>query len=110
MRIFEVFTIEVTPEKLTEYLLNTSHPDGMSKAFFFNQLGYSINNWLDFSDNLMQMCYLYDISKIEQTIFGTKYIVEGWIKSPDNRNPLIRTVWFVSNNENTAKLVTAYPL
>ena len=47
---------------------------------------------------------------VETSSYGQWYIIEGIIRSPDMRNPLIRTVWFVESGEDTPRFVTAYPL
>jgi hypothetical protein len=33
----------VEREKITEYLLSTSHPDGRSKAEFFSRFGFRVD-------------------------------------------------------------------
>ena len=35
----------------------------------------------------------------EPSPFGTRYVVEGIMTAPDGRSPLIRTVWFIRNEE-----------
>ncbi|WP_373526470.1 DUF6883 domain-containing protein [Nostoc sp.] len=44
------------------------------------------------------------------TIFGTRYAVEGTLVSPDGRNPVIRSAWFMETGETIPKFVTSYPL
>jgi hypothetical protein len=39
-----------------------------------------------------------------------RYTVEGNIRSPDRRNPFIRSVWFIEEDETIPRLVTAYPI
>jgi Domain of unknown function (DUF6883) len=51
-----------------------------------------------------------DITRVETSSYGQRYIVEGIICSPDTRNPLIRVVWFVESGEDIPRFVTAYPL
>ena len=46
----------------------------------------------------------------EQNEFVTKYILEGPITTPDGRNPAIRTIWAVTEEVPSLRLVTAYPL
>jgi hypothetical protein len=36
--------------------------------------------------------------------------IEGALQSPDERNPEIRSVWIIENDDDVPKLVTAYPL
>ncbi len=47
MKIAEAYEVVVQKEKITEYLLNKSHPDGMSKAKFFLGLGFTIEKMED---------------------------------------------------------------
>jgi hypothetical protein len=42
--------------------------------------------------------------------FGTKYIFEQEISSPDNRKFVLRSVWIVYFGEEFIKLITAYPI
>ena len=42
--------------------------------------------------------------------FGTRYIVDGPLKTPDERDAIMRTVWFIESGGETPVLVTAYPL
>jgi hypothetical protein len=35
--------------------------------------------------------------------------VSGALETPDGRNPLVRTVWFVGFDDLRPRLVTAYP-
>ena len=49
------------------------------------------------------------VSIVEST-YGTRYIVEGELVSPDGRNPQIRTVWIVEKETAELRLITAYPL
>jgi len=41
---------------------------------------------------------------------GVKYIIEGEILTPDERNPLIRAIWIIENGSTRPRLVTAYRL
>jgi len=109
MKIAEAYEVVVQKEKITEYLLNKSHPDGMSKAKFFLGLGFTIEKWKIFSDRLLNLCENFDVFETETTKYGTKYVINGTLNTPDNRNPKITTIWFVGKNELLAKLVTAYP-
>jgi hypothetical protein len=37
MFLSELYKIEISPSKLTDYLFNFSHPDGWSKAKYFQE-------------------------------------------------------------------------
>jgi hypothetical protein len=100
----------VPQQKITGYLLSISHRDGHSKATFFLRFGFSANIWQELADALRQHAIDYEISGVEASPFGTRYVIEGMIISPDGRNPMIRSVWFIEAGEETPRFVTAYPL
>ena len=102
--------VAVVPQaKITEYLLSDFHPDGRHKAQFFKSFGYTSDDWQSLERTLRQHILDYEVTKIEQSSFGTRYVVEGIIKAPDGRRPLVRTVWFIRNGETVPQFVTAYP-
>ena len=45
-----------------------------------------------------------------KTAFGTKWAVEGPLKSPDGRAPAVRSVWILDIDEEIPRLVTAFPV
>ena len=48
---------------------------------------------------------------VEKTVsfpYGVRYVVEGEL--PDERNPLVRSVWIIETGQELPRLVTAYPL
>jgi hypothetical protein len=82
----------------------------MSKAAFFVRFGFSVNEWEILADALVEHVRAFDVTRSERSPFGTRYIVEGIIHAPDGRDPLIRSVWFIEDDDDTPRLVTAYPL
>jgi len=110
MRLSDYYKLEIAQEKILDYLLNITHPDGRTKALFFIRFGFSLEAWRLLSECLKEMFYSYDVKYTQVTQFGIKYILEGIINTPDKRNPLIGSIWFVEKNDIIAKLVTAYPL
>ena len=77
---------------------------------FFKRLGFAAAEWERVAQALCEHAAEYDVTRVETSSYGQRYIVEGIIRSPDMRNPLIRTVWFVESGEDTPRFVTAYPL
>lgn len=96
--------------KIVDYLLSQSHRDGRGKAKFFAQFGFTINFWEELVQALRQHVTDNEIAKIEESPFGTRYVIEGKIITPDGRTPLIRSVWFVATGETIPRFATAYPL
>jgi hypothetical protein len=99
----------VSEEKIFKYILNEDHPDGTHKAKFFIKFGFSLRHWGILTESLIDHCKENEVVLTTENEFGTKYIVEGELKTPDNRNPVIRTIWFIEKNDNKPRLITAYP-
>jgi hypothetical protein len=51
-----------------------------------------------------------EVSKMEDSPFGKRYIVEGELFGSGGRKAIIRSVWFVETGEDIPRFVTAYPL
>jgi hypothetical protein len=98
----------VDREKITNYLLWASHPDGSSKAKFFSALGFEASYWQSLAEALIQHGHTRDVVEEIETPFGMKYIVQCLLVTPNERNPCIRSVW-ISERDKASRLVTAYP-
>lgn len=100
----------VPKEKITLYLLNMQHPKGGGKAIFFMRFGFSSERWEQLANALFTHAQMHEVAKIEQTVFGRRYIIEGVLETPSTREPLVRVVWFISKGHTRPHLVSAYPL
>lgn len=100
----------VPETKITEYLLNADHPNGRGKAQFFRQFGFSMSQWEQLAEALVTHAQTHEIIKSEQTRFGIRYVIEGKLDTPIGRMPNVRSVWFIEQIGQPARLVTAYPL
>lgn len=100
----------VPAAKTKDYLLSESHPDGKHKARFFRAVGFSLDDCGTLEQVLLKHVKDHEVAKVEPSRFGTRYVVEGIIEAPDGRLPLLRTVWFIRNEEEVPQFVTAYPL
>ncbi len=99
----------VKEDKITRYLLDTGHTDGgREKANFFIRFGFTVKNWTILHDALIAHGKTHDITSSSQTVFGEKFVVDGSITTPDNRKPVVRTIWQIDKNDNKARLVSAY--
>lgn len=99
----------VPREKIEDYLLSHTHRDGRSKAAFFTQFGFSADVWQTLAEALLQHATEHEVAKVETSPFGTRYVIEGELHTPDGRAPLVRVIWFVDNGTGTPRLATAYP-
>ncbi|HEV3144125.1 MAG TPA: hypothetical protein VGZ47_09600 [Gemmataceae bacterium] len=101
--------VHVAKEKITDYLLNPKHPDGAAKAAFFAALGFKLEAWEVLAGALREVAARNPIGKKTDTLHGTKYIIDGALKTPSGKTPVVRTVWIVDQGADTPRLVTAYP-
>jgi hypothetical protein len=99
----------VSEEKVAGYLLNPLHRTGQHKAAFFAAHGFTTENWPVLAAALIKHAADHDVAQVEPSEFGTRYVVEGTMETPDLRNPLVRVIWFVETNEHVPRLVSAYP-
>ncbi|HEY0323596.1 MAG TPA: hypothetical protein VGC66_21750 [Pyrinomonadaceae bacterium] len=99
----------VPREKITDYLLSFSHRDGRGKAAFFALFGFTTQSWQTLAGALLQHAAEHEVAKIEETHFGTRYVIEGELKTPVGRAPTIRVVWFIDLSEEIPRQATAYP-
>jgi hypothetical protein len=109
MRLPNVDRIRVDREKITEYLLNLSHPDGASKARFFIGFGFRIGEWDVLGKALIQHGIDHPVERVVDSAFGTRYTVVGPLETPDGRDPHVRSVWILDKGSDAPRLVTAHP-
>lgn len=100
----------VDREKITQYLLSESHPDGRAKAAFFIKFGFTVEQWNVLAESLRKHGMSYPVSKIVKSEYGVRYCVDGPIETPDASHPHIRTVWIVEEGSTGPRLITAYPI
>jgi hypothetical protein len=100
----------ISEAKITDYLLSTKHREGRNKAEFFMRLGFSFDTWEDLVKALLRHATENDVAKIEDSPFGTRYIIEGVLLAPARRGAFVRSVWFIETGEQIPRFVTAYPL
>lgn len=98
----------VDHSKISDYLLCESHPDGRGKASFFMRFGFRPMQWEDLAEALRAVGASNRVVGVVESAYGKRYIVDGPLKAPDGRTPMIRTVWIVES-EHPPRLVTAYP-
>lgn len=101
---------EVPEEKISGYLLSAAHRDGRHKAAFFQAFGFTADAPDILADALRRHAAEHEVAAMEESPFGTRYVVEGIMDTPDGRAPAVRAVWFIEAGEEAPRLVTAYPL
>jgi hypothetical protein len=99
----------VEEEKIIGYLLSSSHPDGASKAAYFESLGFRSSEWHFLANALRHLAETQPVKRSLESVHGRKYIIEGPIVGPNGRAGNIRSVWIIDSGTDFPRLVTAYP-
>jgi hypothetical protein len=110
MRLPELGKVEIPPEKIIDYLLSPSHRAGRGKAWFFGRYGFARESWQTLATALRRHINDHAVTKVEETPFGIRYLIEGTLRTPSGRTPRVRSVWFVEGGHDSVRFVTAYPL
>lgn len=110
MKLPNAHLVIVDRGKITEYLLNPGHRFGASKARFFSGFGFRIDAWETLARALSEHAQRHEVSAERDTGFGPRYEVDGPLTTPDGRNPLVRTVWQLDDDDVAPRLITAYPI
>ena len=100
----------VAEVKITGYLLSETHEDGRHKAIFFTRLGFSVAQWQVLAQALLEHAAEHEVASVLSTPHGDHYAVEGELRTPSGRRPLVRSVWAVDTGSTVPRLITAYPL
>ncbi|PYK28752.1 MAG: hypothetical protein DME59_01970 [Verrucomicrobia bacterium] len=100
----------VEREKIADYLLNAAHRYGASKARFFAEFGFRIENWDQLADALREHGRTHEVTSEQETGFGPRYVVEEELNTPTSRRPRVRTVWQMDKSTIAPRLISAYPL
>ena len=75
----------ISAEKIRDYLLNPSHPTGAAKAVWFASIGYTLGNWQDLENDLLQVAQTSEDFIAKSSPFGVKYEVSGALGCPGHR-------------------------
>lgn len=110
MKLPNVEQAFVEEGKITGYLLSETHSGGREKRAFFSSFGFSVAKWEVMAEALVQHARNHEVMREIRTVHGTKYVIEGALVTPDERNPTVRTVWIIDTGKTAARLVTAYRL
>ena len=72
--------------------------------------GFSRAEWSRLAEAILDHATIHQVSRTVETEFGTRYVIDGALETPDGRFPVLRTAWFVRSGSTTPELVTAYPV
>jgi len=69
--------LRVDREKVTEYLLSATHPDGHSKAEFFTRFGFCLKHWELLADALREHGATNPVVTAVEKRHGTRHLIDG---------------------------------
>ena len=90
-------------------MLSFTSRNGASKARYFTSFGFTIEEWEVFADALRLHCSEHEVIEIEETGRGIKYVIIGTLDTPDDRNPMVRSVWQIASGTDYPRFITARP-
>ena len=100
----------VEREKITDYLLNSHHRYGASKARYFARLGFHRDAWEVLATALREHGERNEVVSVKSTGYGPRYAVDGRLRVPADRRSHIRTIWQIDAGQDVPRLITAHPL
>jgi hypothetical protein len=100
----------IPKEKVASYLLSVTHRIGKTKAAFFGKHGFTASNWQMLERALREHATNHEVTRTDETTFGTRYVVDGRLTAPDGTSLNVRSVWFINRGTTTPRFVTAHPL
>jgi hypothetical protein len=100
----------ISPAKLSEYLLDAAHKVGAPKFKFLRSFGFSVERPEELEAALLE----HGLSgggavTTKVTRFGLRYEVDGRLRTPSGRTPLVRTVWQEHADAPHLRFVTLVP-
>jgi len=89
--------------------MSQTHSVGKWKAGFYRALGFSEASVELLEQRLVALAQSEDVAQVEPSAHGTKYVVEGPLRTPSGRLVQVRTVWIIDTGQDRPRFVTAYP-
>jgi hypothetical protein len=77
---------------------------------FFIRFGFAAARWEELANALRRHAFDNEIVLEERSAFGTRYVIDGILQSPDGRSLNVRTAWFIYKEGGAPRFITAHPL
>ncbi|HSG43355.1 MAG TPA: hypothetical protein VLA72_09400 [Anaerolineales bacterium] len=101
---------QVPLNKIINYLLSETHSVGKSKAKYFRSYGFDDASASNLMNGLLTIAHNSPVESSERSRYGTKYVLDGKLDTPNNDTIQVRTVWIIETDDDIPRFVTAYPV
>jgi hypothetical protein len=98
----------ITQEKLIDYLLNTEHKRGGTKARLLERFGYTFQNWRQLEADIRSGLET-EVDVMRTTEYGTRYEIRMTLQTPRGLPLTLRTIWQIDGGTDVPRLITLYP-
>jgi hypothetical protein len=99
----------VAEAKIVDCPLSHEHPRGLAKARFLATFGFHADEWQVLFDAIRDYAAVNEVTTAFTSRHGTRFEIDGPMRAPDGRAPVIRVEWYFRAGENAARLVTLVP-
>jgi hypothetical protein len=82
---------------------------GRFKSVFFVALGFSLDDWHVLRDLLLDLARTGDATHGQPSPFGQKFEIRATLTGPSGRQGAVVTIWMMSDDQDFAHFVTAFP-
>ena len=98
----------VDPSKLRDYVLNTEHERGGSKAEVLERFGFTPNNYEELESEIRGHLDS-EVDRTRSTDYGDRYEIRMNLSTPVGRSLWIRTIWQIDTGTDYPRLITLFP-
>jgi hypothetical protein len=86
----------ITQQKLTDYLLNTGHKRGGTKARLLERFGYTVQNWRRLEVDIRSGLET-EADVVRTTEYGTRYEIRMTLQTPLGVPVTLQTIWQIDD-------------
>ncbi len=89
------------------YLLTKRERNDKSK--YFKAFGFTVDQWERLRESLIEQAKQGNVVLRRKEFDFEKIEVIGEMPTPDNRNPTVKTVWYIDEGTDFPRFITAIP-
>ncbi len=99
----------IAREKIIDYLLNTKHIRGGTKARLLVQFGYRADKWQQLEFDIRRYLVNADVETVKQGSYGMRYEIRAPMQTPSGRRLMVKTIWQIDHGTDYPRLITLFP-